>query len=75
VSFLTGYRTFIIGAVMVIGGILAAVYLPDVELKGLGILAAVQGLGMITLRLGIGEKIDEAKIVNDLIAWLKVHKK
>jgi hypothetical protein len=75
VSFLTGYKTFIIGAVMVIGGILAAVYLPDVELKGLGILAAVQGLGMITLRLGIGEKIDEAKIVNDLIAWLKVHKK
>jgi hypothetical protein len=74
-SFLTGYKTYIIGALEFIGGIAIAVYFPDVTLKGLGVIIALQGLTAITLRLGIGEKVDEAKIVNDLIAWLKVYKK
>ena len=66
-SFLTGYKTIIIGALMFIGGVAAAVLIPEATLKGLGVLAAVNGLGMITMRLGIGDKVDEQKLADTII--------
>lgn len=67
-NFLAGYKTFIIGALMLIGGVAAAVLIPETTIKGLGVLCAVQGAGMITLRLGIGDKVDEAKLVDAIVA-------
>ena len=66
-NFLTGYKTFIVGVLMMLGGIAAAVFIPDLTIKGLGVLAAVNGLGMITMRLGIGEKVDEQKLVDAIV--------
>lgn len=71
-NFLTGYKTIIIGALMLLAGCATIAYMPDPNMKYLGGLAAAQGLGMIFLRLGINSgKVDDAKLIDSIVGEMQ----